>query len=451
MRRLGRPELWLTLSLLALVGLGGSLIMHPSCVQLSERDRTSYGARPAWQAGFDAISAVCGVGLLTYDLDEDYTPLGRWVLAGLGLAGALLYLAAARHAAGRLWAARGERLPQTLLILAAFLALQVLVIPLVWAVRQVGAVAQSFPDAAWQAIATFSSLGWTREPPGLIHNWVYAPVALLAALGWPVWLLVRPSARHRVFRPRSLLVAVSSYVAFLALAAGAVATLEVPRGAPHGATDDQRLAAQPPEARYARSVVQVACAAGAGVPTEQLGDRGVSEGTKLVLSGVLLVGGLGGSASGGVKWALLLCVLAAGGAFFGRGPRRSHHEVRRRCLLAGITCAGAMVTFATVVALGLLVIETRTASRFQPPPTFGDALLDASSAVAGGNLSSGLTTSVTGVNLSSGMDITVDSYQYGMTWLMLAMLIGRVLPVLVLSRVADLRFNDAPPATPPLI
>lgn len=110
-----------------------------------------------------------------------------------------------------------------------------------------------------------------------------------------------------------------------------------------------------------------------------------------------------------------------------------------------------MVTFALVVALGLLVIETRTASRFQPPPTFGDALLDASSAVAGANLSSGLTATVTSVNLSSGMDITVDSYQYGMTWLMLAMLIGRVLPVLVLSRVADLRFNDAPPATPPLI
>lgn len=58
----------------------------------------------------------------------------------------------------------------------------------------------------------------------------------------------------------------------------------------------------------------------AGLPTEQLGDRGVSEGTKLVLCGVLLVGGLGGSAGGGLKWTLVLWALAAGGVLLGAVP-----------------------------------------------------------------------------------------------------------------------------------
>ena len=48
-------------------------------------------------------------------------------------------------------------------------------------------------------------------------------------------------------------------------------------------------------AGFARSLTQVVAASTAGVPTEKLAERGVRDGTKLVLAGVVLVGGLGGS------------------------------------------------------------------------------------------------------------------------------------------------------------
>ena len=120
-------------------------------------------------------------------------------------------------------------------------------------------------------------------------------------------------------------------------------------------------------------------------------------------------------------------------------------------MLTGVAGCSALVGLALVVALGLLAIEAHTGSPYQAAPSFADALLDASSAVGGAGLTSGVTAMVTGANLSSGIRQNVDLYQYGMTWLMAAMFIGRVLPVLVLGRLAALRFQDAPPRLPPLI
>mgnify|MGYP007051597327 CR=1 FL=1 len=46
-------------------------------------------------------------------------------------------------------------------------------------------------------------------------------------------------------------------------------------------------------------------------------------------------------------------------------------------------------------------------------------------------------------NLSRGIRLGVDLYQYGMVWLMAAMLAGRTLPLVVLSR-AGARGTEAP-------
>jgi hypothetical protein len=439
------PHLWLSLSLLVVSGVGAGLLTRPICVHLSERDRTAYGVRPIWQAGFDALSATCGVGLLTYDLNQDYTPTGRWVLAALGLTGAVLYLVAARQALGRFLGSTESYLPPARLIVAAFLVLQVLAIVLFALVEPRLATGVAAADAVWNSIAVFASLGWLRETPLLRQSWLYAGVSLLVALGWSVWLLARP--RHRrlagVWMPGvgpslTLRVLLGTYAAFLLLSAALIAGLEVPRGPMRQqASPDQRLTGQDLSTRYARSLAQVVCAVGAGLPTEKLADRNVSEGTKLVLAGVVLVGGLGGSVGGGIKWPLLLWALAAGGLVLGRGPGRSGDELTRRCLLAGSACAATFMVLALVVALGLLLIEAHTGSPYQSAPTLADALLDASSAVGGANLSSGLTATVSNRNLSSGIRQSTDLYQYGMGWLMLAMLIGRIVPVLVLARLAD--------------
>jgi hypothetical protein len=117
----------------------------------------------------------------------------------------------------------------------------------------------------------------------------------------------------------------------------------------------------------------------------------------------------------------------------------------QRWMHAGMSVFILMILLTAIVAGGLLLLEQWTASAYQTPSSFADALLDASSVVAGGNLSGGLSETLTSRNLISGLNQPVNLYQYGMGWLMLAMLLGRVLPVTVLRRLSEQR--DAPRAT----
>jgi Trk-type K+ transport system membrane component len=254
------------------------------------------------------------------------------------------------------------------------------------------------------------------------------------------------------------------YAASLLLAALLIGALESPRGgrAPsvpaqaqnwhpptrHALSSESwapRLANQRFAIRYARSLVQTVAASGAGIPTESLAERNVSPGSKITLAALLLIGGLGGSATGGLQWPLLLGALAGGAAALGWSKRAkpaqddaTHDPLHpARCMRAGLACLFLLTLLALLVALGLLLIENWTASPFQLPPSFADALLDAGSVVGGGNLSSGLTESVTSRHLHAGIRQSANLYQYGMAWLMLAMLAGRMLPLVVLQRLAS--------------
>jgi Trk-type K+ transport system membrane component len=215
--------------------------------------------------------------------------------------------------------------------------------------------------------------------------------------------------------------------------------------------DGKALSSQPPPTRYAQSLVQTVCASGAGIPTEALSDRAVAEGTKVTLGVVVLVGGMAGAAGGGIKWPLLMAVLVAGLTALPRGRRDPAETPSSQLVRAGTVCLLSMLALASVVALGLLLIENHTASPYQPSPTFADAFLDASSAVGGANLSSGLTATVTSRNLITGMRQAANLYQYGMSWIMLAMLVGRVLPLFVLCRITDASHSPTRVASPPLL
>jgi len=358
-------------------------------------------------------------------------------------------VAAARQAVGALWSG-AKPLPPVWIVLAAFLGWQILMVPLAWILERTCGAGAALPTTAWNAIAAFASLGWVEPATSPRAAWIYALVAFLGALGWGAWLLPVPARVRRYVQLRSLCVLVVTWCAFLALSAAVISWLEVPRGAARGPGPDRRLAGAPADARYARSLVQVTAAAGAGVPTEELKERGVSEGTKLVLAGAVLVGGLGGAAGGGIRWPMLLALLSVAWPF-GRVPTGPRDEGTRGRALAAVTCAVALVLLVLVVALGLLVIEAHTTTAFQTAPTLGDALLDASSAVAGGNLSSGLTATVTSANLSRGIHQSVDLYQYGLVWLLAAMFIGRTLPVLLLARSAGVRCASDTPRLPPVL
>lgn len=444
MRRLGQPQWWLPAALLLLAAVGALLIIATGAAEVSDRDRSAYGHRFVWQSAFDALSTACGCGLLTYDSEEDYTPGGRWLLLGIGVVGATLYLLAAWQLAGGLHGGRAATLPSFPLILAVFGGLHLAAIIVAWASARAAQPGVPTASLAWNVIATGCSLGWLRAGSGRELYWLYALLAFVVALGWPVWFILR----YRRSRPTARSLPMAAYALFLVLGAWLMAAFETPRGPAREAAAADRLAGRPPVERFQRGLAQLAMASGAGTETEQIQERGLSEGSKIVLCVAVLFGSLSGSPGGGVGWVVLMTLLAAG-AGWSRRPRDDvTNSMEKAYISTAAAFATSLIALALCTTLGLLLIETLTASPYQVPPTFADALLDGCSAVAGANISGGLTTTVTGANLSRGVRRSVDLYQYGMTWLMLAMFAGRILPVLVLGRLTRLHSTDTPDRLP---
>lgn len=448
--RVRRPDCWLGAGLFLLTALGTAALMHPACKVLSERDVEAYWFRHLWQTVFDVLSAACGVGLMTYDWEHDLTSVGRVVLLSVGVCGAVMFLWAAAAVAQKLRSATsGPALPGAGLVLFVFGLLVVLSVGVVGVVERVAGGSADVVGAVMRGCSAVCSLGWLHGAPAAVPTWFYGALALVGGLGWPVWLLVVPALRKRyLYVPRVLWIG-ATYVAVLFLAGVLLFAFESPRGgrAPSGTL--QGLPGAPAPERLTRCLAQSVAAAAAGIPTEDLRERAVTDGSKLTLCGLLLIGPLGGAAGGGIKWALLLWVLAGLGAALGPGGARTTQAGTLRCLWAGVLTLITLAGLVVVVAIGLLLIENATASLFQSRPSLADALLDASSAVNGGNLTSGLAARVTNLNLSSGIRQGVDQYQYGMVWLMLAMFLGRVLPLLMVRRLAEAAFHDRPHGTSP--
>jgi Trk-type K+ transport system membrane component len=442
MNRLKRPDVWLLIALAA-VTLAGAVLLAGDRATRSDARHLSY-SRHNWQSLFDALSAACGVGLLTYDFEADYTPRGRWILTALGVLGALLFVTAIAQALRRVPLVMAlSRVPHPLLVGGAFLVFQAIALGVFLLVSAAAGSGDSAADSVWRAVAALASLGWAVEP-GDSGAWPVALLAWLGALGWTAWLVVIPPLARRHLCVRNLLAVAGAYSAALLLAALLISAFEAPRGASRRGPPGAALTSQPWPSRYAHSLAQVAAASGAGAPTLDAGAShyplsDTTAGTKLTLSGLLLIGGLSGSATGGVQWMLLLWALAGGAAAIGlvsRGWEEQHPDARQ-LMLAGLACCFLLVLLVIVVALGLLLIESWTANAYQPPPALADALLDASSIVAGGNLSTGVVEAITGRNLISGIRQSANLYQFGMGWLMLAMLAGRMLPLIVLCRLAS--------------
>lgn len=453
MKRLRRPDVWFLPALLGAAVLGAVLLSDGANITAGENEIRHHRARHGWESAFDAFSAVCGVGLLTRDFEADLTSRGRWTLTAIGLFGAVLFLGAAAQAAQQLReAAGGPRLPSAALAVGVFLLALLPGVPLVWGVERAAGSNGGWESAAQHTAAAFASLGWLRPAPGDATAWVYAIIALAGAVGWPVWFLLIPAARRRFVQAAPLLRGVGVYVLILVVLGAVLCAFETPREMlGRGLPSENTLAGRPLPERFARSVLQAVSASTAGIPTEALASPQCSDGTRITLGGVLLVGGLGGSPGGGIKGPLFVWLLAGGAVVLGASRCRTTHMGTLRCALAGSTLVVLMLVLTLVVAGGLLLIDDRTRSPFDHPATFAEAWLDAASAVAGGNLSSGLTARVTGENLSSGGRHPVDQYQYGMAWLMFAMTLGRFLPLFVLSRMATVRIDDASRGVSPLI
>lgn len=435
MKVLARPDTVCLLMLVALAGAGAVALAQPACVPLTERDAEYLWTYRYWQSAFDALSAACGVGLLVRDFDEDYTLLGRTALTAIGFAGALVYLAAVVRTLRRTGASLTIwRAPPVRVVLGVFCAFQAVLSVLCLLGMQLSGAQIGIADAALTGVAAFASLGFVREgAAGSSAGWI-ALIAWWSALGWPLWFSVIPPLMRRHVQARQALVVAGAYSLLLLLIALLVCALELPRSGnvPVGAS--QPFADNQASWQYGRRLVQVAAAAGAGVSTEALTDRNATEGAKVTLALTVLLGSSGYAAGGGVTWILLLWALV--GALF-PGSDTQRRTALGRWFVAGLSCVSVLGLLAIGGAVGLLLLESLTGSRFVHPPTFADALLDACSAVGGANLSGGVLERVTGENLVSGKNNPINLYAFGMIWMLLLMLAGRLIPLIILRRVAD--------------
>ena len=407
------------------------------------RQREYFFAYHVWRSAFDALSSACGAGLLVGDLHEDYSPTGRGVLLLMGALGAVAWLRAFLAAWAQLAGSHHDRTTGTFAALLTNLAswsltrwLLIVLLPAIAAGTIVAGVDvlthRPAPalESFYQGAAAWISLGWNTPVNAGPQRFILGVIGLISGLGLPVLIL---ALRQQPAALRGCVKAVAAYLLLLAGAAALITAYETPRG--RGGGDGGRLNDLPVAQRLLRAANLAAAVSAAGLATEPLADRQASEGTHAVVAALLLIGPLPTSPGGGLKVTLLWAALAGVLATIGLAPA-ARDDPRRRLRHAAITLLVWLGLATVVTALGLLLIETLTASRFTPPPALSDALLDAASAVCGGGISGGLTHAVTNEQLTHGIRLPVDLYPYGMSWLMLAMLTGRLLPVLVLLRCA---------------
>ena len=443
----------LLLRLLVLSAIGAAVLWQPWATPLDPRDRQHFYDRHYWQCAFDSISAATGCGLLTQR--NWYSPAGRWVLTAIGVVGAVFYLHAAWRATTALRARIGNPGGSGVSfsgVLRAFLLVQILGLGIGAAAQFGGSSSEVDRDATkveWMrtGLAAASGVALPTAAGPSSPRWVAGALGLLAAIGIPICLALGFANRGGVLR------AIIGYAAFLALAAALIVTLEAPgqRGA-REAIDDKLLSKGATLERFERAAAQAVAISGAGLPTEPLNERSLSAGSKFVLGGLLIVGGLGGGPTGGVGWSLLtLALLAACGRTNPARGANSAHPNAICCVRAAARIAVWMPLLTAIVALGLLAIQRQTASSFDLPVDFADAWVDAASVVNGGGLTTGLVEHVTSSRLSRGLGLPVDLYQYGMVWLMLALVVGRVAPVWIMQSAAKRPISSMPPGDSPVL
>ncbi len=444
MKHTARPLAALAIGMLLLAGGGGALLAQPLGAALDEREREYFLTHRYAQTCLDSLSAVCGSGLFSRDFEREYTEAGRWILAALAGAGAVAFLIAWT----KLAAASPVAGPPLLAVLLGYLGLQVAAIAALFAASAASGEASDAPALLRRAVFVAAGVATPLSDAGPAQRSTLAVIAGLVALGPSTWALLLPLRLRRGLATRAVFRSAAGFATLLLSLTLACAFLESPRGggAPVAAREaagsgEQRWQAAEPTERHWRSLRLTIAAVGAGCATEPLTDRSVSQGTQFLLSLGTLVGGLGGSASGGLRWPLLAA--AGAGVFATLGFRRRPSDPAlvawRSACLAGLV---ALLACTAVVAVGLLMVEHLAATRFQAAPSFADALLDASSAVGGGGLTSGLASLVSSRNLARGLGLNFDLYAFGMSLLAAGMLLGRFIPLLVLASYAR---RESPP------
>lgn len=411
-----RPWLLYKLFVLAAVCVCGVLLSREFSTTVEARpDMRFYWALHYWECAFDAVSAATGCGLSTLRWSRDLTPAGRWIVLGTGLSTAIGYLivlySAVICSAGRL----AMRPASAVLCLGGWYLVAAIALMVLSSMLRMDSALQ----APWTVLFSLGTCRLSTSDP--LIPWAVLSAGLSGG-GVFVLLLLHPAVIPGITR-RAALVPLFSYGLIVLFLAMLLSVFESSRGTdlerPYGRGGAPPTEASP-RSEFVSAMSAIFAAQAGGVAIDPADGVPRRDAAKFVLGLGVLLGGMFGAPGGGVVVPLSLSL-----AF---GLSRSRDAAKRWAAVARRTALFAF-TATVVVALGLLFIEQKTASAFTPTPTFAGAWLDAASAIGGANLTGELTAAVTSRSLSSGIRTPSDQYQYGMVWLMGAMLAGKLAPL----------------------
>ncbi len=491
---IGRPSHAGTRLLLAAIGaciLGGAILSLPVCWGNKDAHPAEWdSAYPAYKLAvhtldctFTAVAALTGTALTRQDIGAEFDRPGQIAILVLMQIGGLAALVIGTCAGWRLRNLVGwegiddDTSPRGMRRLVIFAVTIALVLEIIGAALLISPGAGTDGDAsAWSwerlfpaafyAVSAFCNAGLTLTPDSLIPHGgahaVYAailPLMILGGLGGPVlYDLARRGTRYRGLGIGYL----SRHTVYTLLAAGGLLTvgtltirfienstayqlrfpredtpgrLMLPTTAPVTATrhspettqraEAQRLASMPPAQQWLASAFLATSTGGGGMWTVRIDEASLSPATRTVMMlGMLIGGGVGGTA-GGLRIAMLLLLLSAlvsPGRTLRAGELSPRQIGRQQGMILAAAIAVTLCGLAALCALVLIYRETGS-------PLV--CLFEAVSATCNVGLSTGLT-----------QQLSV----HGRVAVMLAMLLGRVLPLALLMRCLWLPLPPSPQA-----
>jgi len=495
MPRLGRR---LVVAALLVVLVGGSLLALPVCWSgpypvswdATYPGQTRYELGRHWlDCLFTATAALTGTGLCVRDIGCEFRPAGHLLLLVLMEIGGLVVLAVGTVVGWRLrylagWGREEDdvaprtlrRLVATVLAVAIVVQLvgMLLLRPMASCVPESDPAARLHPwlGAAFHAVSAFCNVGLTLTENSLVacrgSGAVYGvilPLMVLGSVGGPVLydVLLRVVKRGRGARlPYYTRRVLPVTLVIILLGAGLLNWIETtpfcqlrnPRpdtpgrlmvkglptpatqpassldAAVHGAWGDpaasERLAGMAPGPRRLACLFQSVSARTAGFRTVRMDEASLSPAGRLLLMVLMLIGGDVGGTAGGLR--LLVLALLASTLFF--KPGGSQRFAGRPAAWNGPRSHVLAVAVAAAFALGLIVATSALVLVYREAGSPMACLFEAVSASCNVGFSAGLTGRL--------------SVQ-GRVVVILAMLAGRVVPLAILMRSAQIREALAAP------
>lgn len=474
--------------------VGGLILSLPNCWsgaypvsldgEATGKPRYEYGMH-GLNCLFTATSALTGTGLTVHDIGRDYTLAGQIVILLLMQLGGLVTLAVGMVVGLRLRAILGwqtspdDTTPQGLRQAVKFSILLLL------AVEFAGAAALFFsqPDLfrgsaglGWEimrpvfhAVSAFCGVGLTLngesmvEARGLATTYaVILPLMVLGSIGGPtLYALCRKLRERTTSLPAEVWFTLGTTVLLVAVGAGLLYGIEssyrwqlrypqenTPGSLQWGGTSSapageivfsssssdsarsKQMRTMSPGQRIGGAVFQSVSARSSGMRTARLDEHSISPASRIVLATWMFVGGSVGGTAGGVR----LCVVGLLLAAILRPRRRiwrTETDLNTGPGRQALAAAGAVVA-----AMILLIFVTTLVLTYRQSASLESCLFESISACTNSGLSANLTNQLPLEDKISGpWQIRIT----GRCALILAMILGRVLPVAILLRWSNRR------------